>query len=134
MSEHPFRSPRDCVDALLTRMLANLDPPGSKYEKHNMRRMRRYAPIPDARQLETLLDVAHAASLQPEEGRYPAFGLAFVGPRGVLDGNYDVAKFSSVRPFTPEQIAKLAPATNVSRTCIGVHPRAGRLAIWGLFT
>jgi hypothetical protein len=127
--------PCDCVDRLLAAMESNdsEDPPDSKYAEQNDGARALYWPHPEREQLELILDVAHAASLQPEEGRLPQFALAFVSPQGA-GKNFDVCAFESPRKFDTREIAKLVPAADPGRTFVGLwSPGHGmELSIWGL--
>lgn len=127
--------PRDCVDRLLQELKRNdrEDEPGSQYAAVNSQTRERYFPHPSREQLEQILDVAHAASLQPEEGRLPKFALAFVSAQG-LEKDYDACPFEKPKEFEARVVAKLAPAAAPNRAFFGIwsEPEEHRLGIWGL--
>ncbi|GEM_PF-6916944 len=77
--------------------------------------------------------MAHAASLQPEEGRLPKFALAFVSAEG-LEKDYDACPFERPKAFEARVVAKLAPAVVPNRTFLGIWSEPGeyRLGIWGV--
>ena len=130
-----MKYPRECVSRLLQEIRSNdaLDPPGSKYAEHNDEARALHFPHPSPAVLEQLLDVAYAASLQPEEGRLPQFALAYVSPEGP-GRHYKACTFSVSKELSTRTVAKLAPATDPSRTYFGVWqtPGSESLQVWGL--
>lgn len=126
--------PHECVDQLLERMRLNdqEDPPGASYAEENARNRKLYWPHPSRDELESMLEVSHAASLQPEEGILARFSLAFISPEG-LGKKCDVLTFGTPRRFDRRSVAKLAPAVDPDRSSLGVFPgQDGDLSIWGL--
>jgi hypothetical protein len=89
--------------------------------------------LPTQDEVGRLLDIAWAATILEEEGRRTTFALVFEQDGKALENDYDVTYFSKARPCTPGAVAKLAPATNVRETVIGVRQAAaGGFEIWGL--
>ena len=134
--------PPECVDRLLDEIKkcdGEETPEHEDAEENNSNR-NRYRPLPTRQGLRELLDVALAASQQPEEGGFLRFSLAYVGPDGLVPPDvliperYDVCPLAEPKPLTTKNIAKLAPAADLRRTYIGVSPRPGTqdLQIWGL--
>ena len=86
---------------------------------------------------EKALGVAFQASLLTEETRATRFRLLLTSPdllpetgtpkQGVLR-----LRFDAFRPFTAEELRRLAPAAPFETSLIGVHVDEGRLRIWGL--
>ena len=115
--------PHECVDPLLERIRMNdqEDPPGSPHAEKNARRRHLHWPHPSRDQLEHILEVVHAASLQPEEGVTAGFSIAFVSPEGA-GRRCDVVLFATPRTFDRRAVAKLAPAVDPDRTFLGVFP------------
>ncbi|RYE91066.1 MAG: hypothetical protein EOO75_09290 [Myxococcales bacterium] len=92
--------------------------------------------LPGASSRADLLKVAFYASLQREEGRALAFGLAFISPASIEERGhvpFSALIFEAPLPFGVEQIIKLAPALDHRLASIGVWERDGELFIWGLF-
>lgn len=82
------------------------------------------------REIGTLIEVAFWASLLKEEGRHHSFQLQYSPP--VPDYLDDRFVFGERLAFTPEKLAKLAPALNAQDAAIGVsQDQNGKLGIWG---
>ena len=134
--------PPECVDRLLEeiRKLDGEDPPENRDAHANNSNRNRHRPVPTVLGLRRLLDVALAASQQPEEGGFPKFSLAYISPEGLVraDGvvleRYDACPFAAPKPLTAGIIAKLAPAADPRRTYLAISPSPGTqdLQIWGL--
>jgi hypothetical protein len=87
--------------------------------------------------LEEALGVAFQASLLSEETRATRFRLLLTQPeqlpetgspkQGVLR-----LRFDTLRPFTAEELRRLAPAVPFETSLIGVNADDGRLRIWGI--
>jgi hypothetical protein len=85
------------------------------------------------REIGTLIEVAFWASLLKEEGRHHSFQLQYSPP--VPDYLGDSFVFGERLAFTPEKLAKLAPAVNAQDMVIGVsQDQNGKLGIWGFGT
>lgn len=85
--------------------------------------------LPDARELERLVDVSFFASLHEEEARRTELALSWTR------GERDCAALVSVRTpvlATPKNIAKLAPAVQREATSLAVRHDGGELVIWAL--
>jgi hypothetical protein len=110
------------------------EPPESEHAEENNSNRNRYRPLPPRDGLRKLLDVALAASQQPEEGRFPKFSLAYVLPDGLVEKRYDVCPFAETKALTVRDVAKLAPAADPRRSYLGVSPstETQELRIWGL--
>jgi DisA bacterial checkpoint controller nucleotide-binding len=86
---------------------------------------------------EEALGVAFQASLLTEETRATRFRLLLTPPdqlpetgspkQGVLR-----LRFDALRPFTADELRRLAPAVPFETALIGVHVDDGRLRIWGV--
>jgi len=93
----------------------------------------RVRPLPSEAAVREMLDVAYAASQLDEEGRRVRFSLAFIAPEGARALRCDTFLFQTPLSFHPERVAKVALATELSRTAIGVRSTTGdNLEIWGL--
>jgi len=128
--------PPECVDRLLEEInkLEGEDPPQSKHAEENNSNRNRHRPLPTRQELRKLLDVALAASQQPEEGVFPRFSLAYVAQDGLVQKRYDVCPFAKAEALTARNVAKLAPSCDRRRTYLGVStsPEIKDLRIWGL--
>src|SRR3954469_14725229 len=114
--------PRDVTAALLTRLRAS----GAFGDPEQ--------PLPDEITLGRLLDIAFAASLEPEENRFATFGLGLVPP-GALEAPYREARFAEPVALSTRGVANLAAATDSTRTTLALWPGPdGVLRIWGLVT
>jgi hypothetical protein len=86
---------------------------------------------PPAGQLATILEQAYLASLESEEGRPLRFGLILRGSNEPDEPEYGIARFDERRPLSSNEIRRLAPATGLSSTFIGVECTDRRPFIWG---
>ena len=117
-----MKYPQDCVAELLGALRGSDD------------RSAKDDSLPGAETLEALLGVAFAASMEPEEGRFATFGLAFIPPdeeRRIIRQ----LRFSEPLHFSTREVVKLAAATDSTKTSLAVWgepPDAMR--IWGLVT
>ena len=114
--------PRDVTAALLTRL--RVERRGRHPEQ----------PLPDDITLGRLLDIAFAASLEPEENRFATFGLGFVPP-GALTAPYREARFAEPSSCRPAgwRTSPPRPTRRGRRWRCGLGPD-GVLRIWGLVT
>lgn len=94
--------------------------------------------LPSHALLERLLATCYQASLMADEGRPVTFRLMFRSPdrfdvlEGPPDGLHRLA-FEEPRPYTPHELARLAPAAVFSRALIGVEPDPeDGFRIWGI--
>ena len=111
--------------------IAEQERTGARVAEENRRNSELVAPLPSRPALQQLVDVAFSASMIDEEGRRTAATIAYVSPDGVTRS--DRYRFKEPLEFSPRKLAKLAPATDPSRTLIGVWlGDDGRLSIWGL--
>jgi DNA integrity scanning protein DisA with diadenylate cyclase activity len=86
------------------------------------------APIPEAKAIERLVDVAFWASLRREEGRPPKISLAYMP----ADQSPDPLLFERQLPLLPAGLAKLAPAVERPGIHLGVwQDAAGEFSVWG---
>jgi hypothetical protein len=85
-------------------------------------------PLPTETQLRALVEAVFYASLHEEEGRRLEFGIAWQ-PETSECAAY--VSMSAVR-VTPNNLAKLAPATSGDATSIAVRPEGGELVAWAL--
>ena len=94
-----WSTPPECVDRLLDeiRKSDGEEPPESEHALENNSNRNRYRPLPTRHGLGKLLDVALAASQQPEEGTFPRFSLAYVSPDGLVERRYDVCPFAETK-------------------------------------
>jgi hypothetical protein len=131
-----FVYPRDCVHLLLEEMGKHdqKDPPESHRAEGNNRCRQRYYPWPSPEQMQLLLEVAFAASMEPEEGGLRRFSLGFVSPEGLSPAYYDACKFSKPKELDPKNVAKIAPAADLERSFLAIKPGGSRdrLEIWGV--
>jgi len=101
-------------------------------------------PLPADAVLEVLLDTAFHASFLSEEGRRPGFRIIFLPPteefsepdRRYFENDFRRIPFERPRPYSVAEINRLAPAAELTRLLICVHPleqgNQPELAIWGL--
>jgi len=87
--------------------------------------------------LEDALSIAYQASLTTEETRATRFRLLLTDPEQLPESGAPKQgvlrlKFDAPRPFTAEELRRLAPAVPFETALIGAHPQAGRLRIWGV--
>jgi len=83
------------------------------------------------------LTVAYQASLTSEETRPTRFRLLLMpADRLPEDGvpNLGVLRlrFGQSRPFTPDELRRLAPSTPFETSLMGAHTEEGKLRIWGI--
>jgi len=84
--------------------------------------------LPNAEQLTELCQGSFWASLQKQESHSVIFSLGFIPP----DQGPNAYVFENAVHFSPEGLAKLAPALQNSKAYIGVWPDdEGELVIWG---
>jgi hypothetical protein len=89
----------------------------------------RTAPL-DISVIEEMIDAAFWASLRREEGYVPTISAAFLDP----DGPCDPLRFEQPLPFSPEALARIAPAVERPGVHLGVWRRSGELQVWGTAT
>jgi hypothetical protein len=85
---------------------------------------------PDIADIEAMIDAAFWASLRREEGYVPTISAAFLDP----DGACDPLRFEQPLPFTPDALARIAPAVERPGVHLGVWRRSGDLQVWGTTT
>ena len=83
--------------------------------------------VPDAVDIETLIDAAFWTSLRREEGYVPTISLALVSPVSVPHPML----FSHRLPLSPAALAKVAPAVERPGLHLGVWSDGGVLSVWG---
>jgi len=83
--------------------------------------------LPDAADIEGIIDAAFWASLRREEGYEPKISLAFLRP------DHTRAPLTFERPIAlgPASLAKLAPAVERPGIHLGVWREGGALSVWG---
>jgi hypothetical protein len=86
-----------------------------------------FAPQPDARTVEAVINASFWASLRREEGHSPKISLAFLPPE--VAGHAMV--FERPLPLNPRDLARLAPAVEGPGTHLGVWPVGDALRVWG---
>jgi len=86
--------------------------------------------LPNAREIEQLVELAFFASLHEEEARRTEFTLAWTGSRG---GWESIVEMRAPVLATPKNVAKLAPATRQNATSLAVRRDGDALVIWALF-
>ena len=86
-----------------------------------------FAPQPDARVLEAIINASFWASLRREEGHWPKISLAYVPP----DVAEQIMVFERPLALSPRELARLAPAVEGPGTHLGVWPDGGALRVWG---
>jgi hypothetical protein len=84
-----------------------------------------------------VLAVAFQASLTQEEARPTRFRLLLAPAQSLPESgvpNQGVLRlmFTPSRPFTAEELRRLAPATPFENSLIGAHEEHGKLRIWGV--
>lgn len=83
--------------------------------------------VPDADQIETLIDAAFWTSLRREEGYVPTISLALVAPAATPHPML----FARRLRLSPAGLAKVAPAVERAGIHLGVSPDEGVLSVWG---
>jgi hypothetical protein len=86
-----------------------------------------FAPQPDARTVEAVINTSFWASLRREEGHWPRISLAFIPPSQA--GNAMVLE--RWLPLNPRDLARLAPAVEGPGTHLGVWMDGDSLRVWG---
>src|SRR5262249_31737427 len=86
-------------------------------------------PVPCGEGLERLLDGTCYASLQQEEGRNALFNLAWQPSK---QGCSSLIEIATPLLVTPNNLAKLAPATQREATSIAVRRAGNDLVAWAL--
>lgn len=84
-------------------------------------------PLPDASDIEALIDAGFWASLQREEGFAPEISLAFLPPERAVRP----LLLAPPLPLGPRALAQLAPAVERPGIHLGVFRQAGELVVWG---
>ena len=106
------------VEAYFARHLAAARPRGPQ----------EFAPAPDARTVEAIVEAAFWASLRREESYSPKISLAFLPPEQAARP----LKFEQTLPLTPAALARLAPAVERPGIHLGVWcGREEELCVWG---
>jgi hypothetical protein len=85
---------------------------------------------PEIADIEAMIDAAFWASLRREEGYLPTFSATLLDP----DESRNPLRFQEALPFTPDAIARLAPAVERPGVHLGVWRCAGELQVWGTLT
>jgi hypothetical protein len=85
------------------------------------------AVIPDATDIEAIVDAAFWASLRREEGYVPRVSLALVAPERVSLP----LRFATSLPLNPAILTKVAPAVERPGIHLGVSRQMGALRMWG---
>lgn len=86
-----------------------------------------HAPVPDALQIESILDVAFWASLRREEGYSPKVSLAFLPP----DYADHSLQFEHRQRLSTENLTKISPGVERPGIHVGIWHEQGNLYIWG---
>jgi len=87
--------------------------------------------------LEEALGVAFQASLTVEETRPTRFRLLLTSPTLLPEAGAPTQgvlrlQFAEPRPFSPDELRRLAPAVPFETALIGAHAERGKLRIWGV--
>jgi hypothetical protein len=90
-----------------------------------------------SKSLDHALSAAFQASLTAEETRPTRFRLLLTAAEnlpetGVPNEGVLRLKFDHGRPFTPDELRRLAPAVPFETALIGASPEDGKLRIWGI--
>ena len=83
--------------------------------------------LPEAADIEGIIDAAFWASLRREEGYEPKISLAFLRP----EHTSGPLTFERPIPLGPASLAKLAPAVERPGIHLGVWREGGALSVWG---
>jgi hypothetical protein len=83
--------------------------------------------LPDAADIEGIIDAAFWASLRREEGFEPKISLTFLRP----EHTRAPLTFERPIPLGPASLAKLAPAVERPGIHLGVWREGGALSVWG---
>jgi hypothetical protein len=117
-----MKYPRECVDELLAAL------------RDDHRAPDRFRPLPEADTLAALLDVAFAASMAPEEGRFATFGLAFVSPQAAPP-SFKAVRFAQAHELSKQEVVNLAAATDAATSSLAIWAEPGSTPrMWGLVT
>ncbi len=112
------------VDALLIRITASI----KERTSQSNRKYRLPEAIPSVKHFTELIEVAFWGSLKKEEGEAISFHLCYCPPEHTEQSFF----FGSQKPFSADQIAKLAPALNPNKLYIGIDSLNNEsLQIWG---
>src|SRR5947207_1453389 len=84
-------------------------------------------PLPEAGEIEVVLDAAFWASLRREEGFVPKISLVLLPP----DRTEHPLRFERPLPLTPAALAKVAPAVERAGIHLGVWRDGDTLSVWG---
>lgn len=87
-------------------------------------------PCPPMKLLKQLLETAYVASSMSDEARYPAFNL--VAERGTNHQLLPSWKFETPRALTPNELKRLAPATDLRKSAILIDWDESHLFIKGI--
>ena len=88
--------------------------------------------------LTNVLDILYQASFLHEEGEAVRCRIIISDPSDWKQGEgpptgFHVLRFAEPRPFTPQEIRKLAPAASYYRSILGIQSRGeSELSIWGI--
>jgi hypothetical protein len=85
---------------------------------------------PDLADIEGMIDAVFWASLRREESYVPTISAAFLDPEAAGDP----LRFEQPLPFSPDALARLAPAMERPGVHLGVWRRSGELQVWGTAT
>jgi hypothetical protein len=85
------------------------------------------APQPDASTIEAIINAAFWASLRREESDFPKISFALIPPE--VAGQ--PLTFERLLPFTPVNLARLAPAVERPGIHLGVWRYGNELCVWG---
>lgn len=93
--------------------------------------------LPDPAVLERLIETAFEASLLREENRPLAFRLLLRSPHQFSEtagppGGLHRLLFDKPRPFTAQELRRLAPAVDYDRSLVGLRIHDGEPQIWGI--
>lgn len=88
------------------------------------------APIPDAKIIESIINISFWASLRREEGFSPKVSLALFPPE-LAEG---ALHYEQPIPLTSDTLTKLAPGVSGSGIHLGIWQNDGSLYIWGTTT
>jgi hypothetical protein len=83
--------------------------------------------LPDARDIQDMIDAAFWASLRREEGYEPKISLAFLRPEHTVSP----VTFERTLPLQAAALARLAPAVERPGIHLGVWREQGELRVWG---
>src|SRR5512147_1938173 len=84
--------------------------------------------VPDARDIEVMVDTAFWASVRREEGYVPTISLAFLPP----DRGVSPLRLERALPLSAAALARLSPAVERPGVHLGVWRGPDGLHVWGL--